>query len=163
MSSSRDIQHKHAYDRAWQKKNRAYATQKMREFRAAHPEYVVQERVKRRQSHQSRPIGYYRRTFLKRMYNLSLEDFDVRLAAQDGRCAICRKVLDLQGTGNRPNIDHDHRCCPKKSCGRCVRGLLCSACNRVLGIVKDDVELLLRFIDYVQSHRKSLALRIQQP
>jgi hypothetical protein len=28
-------------------------------------------------------------------------------------------------------VDHDHACCQKKnrSCGKCIRGLLCHTCN----------------------------------
>ena len=33
-------------------------------------------------------------------------------------------------------IDHDHACCPKWSCGRCVRGLLCHICNSALPAVE---------------------------
>ncbi|MFD9393982.1 endonuclease domain-containing protein [Streptomyces sp. NPDC060000] len=46
---------------------------------------------------------------------------------QEGRCAICRSPsAEDQGW----NIDHDHECCPGiGSCGKCIRGLLCSMCN----------------------------------
>jgi hypothetical protein len=55
------------------------------------------------------------------------------LIAQSGVCAICR-----QGHPGPLFIDHDHACCNKKwTCGKCVRGLLCSHCNTWL----IDVEL----------------------
>ena len=45
--------------------------------------------------------------------------------------------------GGRFHIDHDH------STGK-VRGLLCTACNMGLGLFKDDPEMLLRAIDYLE-------------
>lgn len=71
------------------------------------------------------------------------------------RCMICGRK-----TRKDPAIDHDHSCCPgKKSCGRCVRGLLCSDCNRrILGGVCQEttkgtehaIIVLLRAVDYLR-------------
>jgi hypothetical protein len=44
--------------------------------------------------------------------------------------------------GVRICVDHDHACCPKqvkataKTCGKCIRGLLCFRCNTSLGYVE---------------------------
>jgi hypothetical protein len=69
-----------------------------------------------------------------------------------GRCDICRRV-EVAGRTNlsgRLFIDHDHDCCPGKfSCGRCVRGLLCSNCNFILGHAGDDKRVLRRAIAYL--------------
>jgi hypothetical protein len=78
-----------------------------------------------------------RSAHLLRMYSLSIEDFEKRVEDQYGVCAVC-KNLPAQF-----NIDHDHSCCAgKKSCGRCVRELLCDRCNKVLGAIEDDLDLL---------------------
>lgn len=46
-------------------------------------------------------------------------------------CDFCGKTLYRQ---SRPCIDHDHRCCPGDvSCGKCVRGIVCSRCNTGIG------------------------------
>ncbi|MFF8231020.1 endonuclease domain-containing protein [Streptomyces caelestis] len=60
-------------------------------------------------------------------YNLTKEFVCLLLRFQEGRCALCGAV----GTGQRAmDIDHDHACCPgRRSCGECVRGLVCSSCN----------------------------------
>lgn len=56
-------------------------------------------------------------------------------------CAICQRCFSVDLP---PNIDHDHGCCPgPKSCGDCVRGLLCGRCNRAIW----GVEALARELD----------------
>ncbi len=83
-------------------------------------------------------------------YNISGRRYEALLEAQDGACAICRKPPD----GRDLVVDHDHACCPyrpKKACGRCVRGLLCSTCNSGLGMLREDPRLIYRAIAYLQS------------
>ena len=68
--------------------------------------------------------------------------------AQGGRCATC----STQRAGQvRWGIDHDHSCCPKGSCGRCVRGLLCSGCNFAIGHANDDAARLRAAADYLDN------------
>lgn len=52
--------------------------------------------------------------------------------------------------GVKLNVDHDHSCCPGyKSCGKCVRGALCTPCNSALGLLKDDAERLTNLLMYL--------------
>lgn len=64
-------------------------------------------------------------------YGVTREDFENLLAAQGGRCGIC----GTDDPGRTWCVDHDHSCCPTKakSCGKCVRGILCFVCNVHLG------------------------------
>lgn len=52
-----------------------------------------------------------------------------------------------------PQVDHDHTCCVgEKSCGMCIRGLLCKRCNQLLGIAQDDPHYLPLFlVEYLAS------------
>ncbi|MFJ2167645.1 endonuclease domain-containing protein [Streptomyces griseofuscus] len=76
------------------------------------------------------------RYWLKLAYNfqLSKEDYFSLLEFQGGRCAICR-IEGQSKTYEDWHVDHDHSCCPYigtgrgRSCGRCIRGLLCPPCN----------------------------------
>lgn len=82
-------------------------------------------------------------------YRLTLLDYEEMLADQDGRCGIC-KTVDPGGRGTF-HIDHDHHCCPsEKTCGHCIRGLLCYACNTLLARANDDATLLQSAIRYLK-------------
>lgn len=73
-------------------------------------------------------------------YGLPPGGFAAMLAAQDHRCLVCRS-LEPGGRGAF-HVDHDHACCPgRRSCGKCVRGLLCARCNIAAGLLLDSPEI----------------------
>lgn len=76
-------------------------------------------------------------TRLRSAYGIDLLTYQTMLAAQQGACAICR------GVGCKLFVDHDH------ATGK-VRGLLCSACNLLLGKAKDTEEILLSAAAYLR-------------
>lgn len=91
--------------------------------------------------------GEGRKQRLHKVYKMTVEDYDAMLVAQNGRCAIC-DVLPTDKRNDskeRLTIDHDHTCCPRndKTCGRCVRWLLCMRCNKMLGFADDKLDILL--------------------
>lgn len=60
-------------------------------------------------------------------YGLTPQAYDALLAKQGGHCVLCSETEGLE-------VDHDHKCCPKRpTCGKCTRGLLCDSHNRALG------------------------------
>lgn len=79
-------------------------------------------------------------------YGITPERIDEMYDEQDGRCAVCRTPI-----GADCHIDHDHECCAGyRSCGECVRGLLCNSCNLMLGMAKDSIPTLLAAAEYLQ-------------
>lgn len=68
-------------------------------------------------------------------YGISLEVYEEMVAAQGGRCLICRRKKKLC-------VDHDHKT-------GVVRGLLCPPCNHGIGSLKDNPVLLKRAINYL--------------
>jgi hypothetical protein len=81
---------------------------------------------------------------MKRNYGISMDDYNAMLEAQDGKCAIC-SCSPPNHHKKRLNIDHCH------STGK-VRGLLCDACNRAIGLLKDSPELMANAIKYIQQY-----------
>lgn len=88
---------------------------------------------------------------LKRQYGLTTDQYAKMIEKQGGGCAICGTTAEQQG--QHLSVDHDHSCCSgrKRSCGECVRGVLCTSCNRALGWFRDDPALLDRAAVYLRS------------
>ena len=87
-------------------------------------------------------------------YGLTRDDYVDLEKSQNGVCKICGEAEKYK---KRLSVDHDHSCCPGEgSCGKCIRGLLCSNCNRVLGQVKDDVKILQIMIEYLNGNIRKL-------
>jgi hypothetical protein len=92
--------------------------------------------------------AYERERFAVRLkydFNITVERYEAMLAQQGGKCPGCS--ITPEEFGQRFCVDHDHTCCPgERSCGRCVRGLLCTPCNRRLGLAESpSVRRLLAY------------------
>jgi hypothetical protein len=95
-------------------------------------------------------VIYHERELARDMkkYGTTVEWYRDRLIEQCGLCALCRHLSHHHGTIQRLQVDHDHGCCDlhTKSCGKCLRGLLCADCNILLSylekIYKDCFEIL---------------------
>ncbi len=99
-----------------------------------------------------------RRKYKLRMFSLTLDDFNIILATQENKCSICK---DLFTDKNYPVVDHDHSCCSGyyRSCGKCIRGLLCSRCNMSIGGFRDNPEFCRTAADYLEIHKNLLTFQ----
>lgn len=97
-------------------------------------------------------------------YSITPEQYDALYRFQAGRCAGCRRAT---GASKRLAVDHDHMCCPgPTSCGKCVRGLLCSTCNSTLAHFRDDAHAFERMAAYLRqwpSRRAGVVPTAPQP
>ncbi|MCK5601272.1 endonuclease VII domain-containing protein [Candidatus Pacearchaeota archaeon] len=85
-----------------------------------------------------------RKADLYRKYGISSRQYEKLVEKQNGRCAICGKhQSELKTT---LNVDHNHET------GK-VRGLLCVACNRLLGYAQDNQDILMKAIQYLEKKR----------
>ena len=72
-----------------------------------------------------------------RRHHLTAAEYVKIRNEQGGVCGICRQSAVVHERPVPLSIDHHHGCCPGNySCGACVRGLLCSACNGNLGTLE---------------------------
>lgn len=78
----------------------------------------------------------------------SEEEYEDLLDEQNGKCAICGKDYghsSQYGRKARLAVDHGHE-------SKSVRGLLCKNCNNGLGLFCDDISLLQKAIEYLQTN-----------
>jgi hypothetical protein len=93
------------------------------------------------------------RAGLKYLFKMTRQQYKAKSAAQNDVCLICKRSAEEADPRTKHlSVDHDHSCCPgKHSCGKCIRGLLCSPCNAAIGRLNDSVPRLLAAITYLQS------------
>lgn len=128
---------------------RTCRSEKQRAYWASLPEDVKVQRRKNgeyqrryRELNKEKVQEDSRKRHLKRKFNLTVEEYDTMLEAQDGNCAICRKECE---TGYALAVDHNH------ANGR-VRALLCKNCNTAIGLFKENTAVLQAAIDYLNFH-----------
>lgn len=99
-------------------------------------EYYDKNREKIRQYDKERAI---------KKWGLALEEYEEMLKKIDGKCPLCKIVLDnsRQGAGCRAVVDHCHLT-------NKLRGIICASCNSALGVFDDRSEVLQRAIDYLK-------------
>lgn len=79
---------------------------------------------------------------LRRLYGITLEQYNDMLAAQGQRCGLCGEA---PATDRRMHVDHDH------STGK-LRAILCHQCNLLLGNAQDSIARLQQAISYLERH-----------
>jgi len=85
-----------------------------------------------------------RKSYLKRAYNVTLEEYEKKLKEQNHCCAICNRHQSK--FKRKLAIDHDHKT------GK-IRDLLCAGCNVDVSVVEDRLEVLLK---YLNKHKEKL-------
>lgn len=130
----------------YKKKAKEYA----RIFREKDPE-LYRERVRRsRQRALSSDPDFHHKKDLVRFYGVTHEWYAKTLERQNFACAICKKPAEQNTTRDgkalRLSVDHCH------DTGK-VRGLLCNNCNRAIGLMSDNEEILIAAANYICGNR----------
>lgn len=95
--------------------------------------------------------SYERAWRFKKKFGITTADYERMFAEQSGLCAICERpptrISRKQGKVMDLAVDHDH------DTGE-VRGLLCTDCNTVLGLMNDSPDRLWAAISYLNRHKR---------
>jgi len=130
-----------AYRRETYQRLRDAELARAKKYKIRHPEKVKAAREK------AKLLGKGRVASLKYMYGLSLDDFHRICARQDQRCPICKTAFGckprFKNGRSALQVDHCHRT------GR-IRGVLCHACNLLLGQCKESTAMLRAMIKYIE-------------
>lgn len=129
----------------------------------ASPEAMERQRERAAARRPSRVVtpeaaARWRRAHKFSRFGITEEQFNQMLEAQGYACAICREPFGDQA----PRIDHDHACCPvgpdgrSRSCGKCVRGLLCVRCNTWLGWMEKYGELVGVYLAIAEGRQRGV-------
>lgn len=123
------------YNKEWKKKNEDKRKSYLIENKIKIQNYYKTEKYKKQKK------NYY----LKRDFNISIDDYNKLFQKQDGKCAICNKHQSELTT--MLSVDHDH------STGK-IRSLLCSNCNLLIGNAFDNIDILNNAIKYLKNHNE---------
>lgn len=82
-----------------------------------------------------------------RKYGITLDQYNQMVIDQNGLCKICNKP---ETDPHKKNLSIDHCHLTGK-----VRGLLCNHCNRGIGLLKEDYDILQRAADYLRTYSEN--------
>lgn len=85
---------------------------------------------------------------LMRKFGITIEQYEKMSVEQKHVCAICEKPETAVFMGSVKNMAVDH--CHET--GE-VRSLLCTRCNTLIGMARDNPDILYSAIDYLVAHR----------
>ena len=124
------------YFRQYYLKNREKKLKYVREYKLRNPDQY--------KKYLEKYASMQRKSYLKRTYNVTLEEYEKKLKQQNNCCAICNRHQSK--FKRKLAIDHDHKT------GK-VRDLLCAGCNVDVSVVEDRLEVLLK---YLKKHKEKL-------
>ena len=125
-------------DMTVEQKARAAAASKR--YWARNREKLAAKKNKHYHAHRDHYLEVERERSYKKLYNITMADYSQMLAAQDNKCAICSGVnADPKGRLKYFCVDHCHET------GR-VRGLLCLACNHLLGRYEKHMDAIHAYL-----------------
>jgi hypothetical protein len=143
--NKQNIDNRHSYCKKCHKKwrdnyylkNKEQINKKHIQYNHNNKKQIAENNKKWRQKNKVK----YQDQKLKYKYNITLDKKNQMIVEQSGRCACCGDVLGV----NPKNIcvDHDH-------IYNIIRKILCMKCNIVLGLTKENIDIILKLLEYIK-------------
>lgn len=90
----------------------------------------------------TKTTDYEYKQSIKKRYGITYEEYELLCELQNNVCAICKQEQnDKRGT--RLAVDHCHET-------KRIRGLLCNRCNRGIGMLKENKNVIMSAYNYVK-------------
>jgi hypothetical protein len=87
---------------------------------------------------------------LRSVFGITVEEYEAMHEAQGGVCAICKQPENYKhySTSNpgRLAVDHCHET-------KAIRGLLCGRCNKGIGLLQEDINVLIAAATYLHNSK----------
>lgn len=140
-----------SYDKEYYEKNKSVILNQQASYRSRHPERRKEQQKRWKENNPIKNIevqhNYYKKSYpkirgaqYKRLYGITIVEYDRLYQIQCGKCAICKR----HQTEFKQALSVDH--CHEKGT---VRGLLCLICNMRLATIenKEWVEKAVQYLN----------------
>jgi len=90
---------------------------------------------------------------LQTLYGINIQQYQDMLNEQHNLCAVCDNKESIMNQKSNKiqklSVDHNH------TTGK-IRGLLCTACNKGLGMLKDNPDIVLKGYHYLMKYEEEV-------
>jgi hypothetical protein len=123
----------------------------MNKKRMKNPEFAKRNRIRAKKWREENPEKSFKtdsNKHLFRKFGITLDEYNIKLAAQGGVCKICKKDESFVSRGRKTRlaVDHCH------NTGK-IRGILCFRCNTSIAHFEQNPALLKSVKDYLWLNR----------
>ena len=125
--------------KAYREKNK----EGIKDYQKAYREKNKEEIKAKKKTYYKKNKEKHKASQLKIRYGIGLHEYNLILTEQKGKCACCG-IHQNELTMNLA-VDHDHDT-------GLIRGLLCMHCNTAIGMLGDNIEGLMKALNYLEKH-----------
>jgi hypothetical protein len=152
---------KREYDKKYRENHPGYDKKRHKEYRLSNLKKVkIKDKIRKHEAYKKNPEKFKlknntwaennpdknKNRRLRRLYGITIEEYNQMLKEQNGVCAICSRAETSKHQNGKVkglSVDHNH------ITGE-IRQLLCSNCNLAIGLIGDNLSLAKKVINYLK-------------